>query len=108
MILRKSFLLLFLFFIWVEPKMDYEDDDEDSSGDEDDYFGEYYEEEYEDDENSSRKISRNVREENTIGTVLFGQFGHLKKCFSQEDIALLSARKEFEVRFYGLKLFIGS
>lgn len=100
MIFRKNVLLLFLFFICVKPKMAYEDDDdEDSSSDEDDedYFTEYYEDDYEEDENFSRKIERNVKEENTIGTVLFGQFGHLKKCFSQEDIALLSARKEFQV-----------
>lgn len=109
MILRKTVFLFILFFICVKPKMADEDDDEDSSGDEDEeeeyYFGEYYEDDYEDDEIFSRKIGRNVRgEENTIGTVLFGKFGHLKKCFSQEDIALLSARKEFEVRFF-LSLF---
>lgn len=108
--LRKSFLLFFLFFICVEPKMAYEDEDDDSSGEEDDYFGEYYEDDYEEEEeNFSRKIGRNVKEENTIGTVLFGQFGHLKKCFSQEDIALLSARMEFEVRFFScLNWFIDS
>lgn len=102
MILRRIVFLFILFWICVKPEMAYEDEDEDSSGDEDeeDYFDEYYEEDYEDDENFSRKVGRNVREENTIGSVLFGQFGHLKKCFSQEDIALLSARKEFEVRFF--------
>lgn len=102
MVFRKTIFLLFLLFICFKPKMAYEDDDEDlSDEDDEDYFNEYYEDDYEEDENySSRKIERNVKEENTIGTVLFGQFGHLKKCFSQEDIALLSARKEFEVRYF--------
>lgn len=40
-----------------------------------------------------------------VGSNLFGDGKFVKKCFSLEDVALLSARSKFEVQFLLKKVF---
>lgn len=85
--MQRSRYLYFILIIWIvtvsrdvfcgDETNDTEDGDDDDTDD--------------DDSKQSSSI------EDFVGTNLFGNDGCTKKCFSTEDVALLAARKEFEV-----------
>lgn len=62
---------------------------------------EYYYE-YDSDAEEAENVNLEIDKQfgNFVGSNLFPERGYLKTCFSLEDVALLAARKEFEVSQY--------
>lgn len=84
------FILIFVFDVNAKRNRETDDNKDYKYEDDDEY--EDYEVEYQDSEKQNSTM-----EPIFLGSTLFDTNRHTKRCFSKEDVALLSARKQFEV-----------
>lgn len=79
----KMLILIFMLCVWRGTAQPDADDD--------------YDEMIEESDVAVRTVQTSAKESQFVGTNLLGLSGARKRCFTNEDVALLVARKEYEV-----------